>query len=89
LAHNKFSDWTPEEKKKVLGVPPLPKRSAPEKKKVHKKQKLDAFWIFGSCEAQQYKSWLMGCRDCDVECNICEAKFFGGSDCLACKTKRF
>jgi len=88
MAHNKFSDWTPEEKKKVLGVAPPPKPSAPEKKE-HKKQNLEAFWIFGDCEANQYKHWLLGCRDCEVTCKICEGKFFGGSDCLACKTKRF
>ena len=40
MAHNKFSDWTPEEKDRISGAAPLPRPSAPEKK-VHEKAKLE------------------------------------------------
>jgi hypothetical protein len=68
MEHNRFSDWTPEEKKKILGGKPRVPPTTPVKKQSHKKEKLDAFWIFAECEPNQYKSWLMGCRDCDVGC---------------------
>jgi hypothetical protein len=68
MTHNKFSDWTPEEKKKILGGNPRRAKPTGQKKTSHKKEKLDSFWIFGSCEANQYKNWLLGCRDCDAAC---------------------
>jgi hypothetical protein len=81
MAHNKFSDWTPEEKKKILGGNPKAKPRPPTKKHAHQKEKLEAFWIFGDCEPGQYKNWLLGCRECDAACQFCSGKFFGGSDC--------
>jgi hypothetical protein len=68
MAHNKFSDWTPEEKKKILGGKPRVTKPTSPTKSFNKKEKLDAFWIFASCEANQYKNWLLGCKDCDSAC---------------------
>jgi hypothetical protein len=53
MAHNKFSDMTPQEKNKMLGLRKQQKKTeiiadhSYEEESNH--QKLEAFWIFGSC----------------------------------------
>ena len=84
LSHNKFSDWTPEERQKLLG---LNLKSLPKKqpaKRNHPDKNLEAFWIFGKCEPKQYKHWLLGCRDCQEGCDECEGRFIGRSKCVTC-----
>ena len=83
MAHNKFSDWTEQEKSMRLG-----KKNRRERKFHNQKELLESWWIFGECSPRQYKS-IKGCEDCDPGCKMCSAKFFGfmGSVCDKCTDK--
>jgi hypothetical protein len=84
LAHNKFSDWTADEKQKLLGFKPYKTSKKQVHPRRHSDSNLEAFWIFGSCEPGQYKHWLLGCRDCATGCDVCSGRFIGGSKCKSC-----
>ena len=72
MRHNKFSDWTDQERKSILGLRKEDERFI---YKPHHEAKLGAFWIFGSCDEGEYKSWL-GCKPCDTGCGSCSGGLF-------------
>ena len=44
-------------------------------------------WLFPSCEPAEYRHWLLGCRSCPSECDVCKNRFVGRAKCVGCSTK--
>jgi hypothetical protein len=84
MGHNKFSDWTPEENKRILGYKSKRQIATPAPGDRHPHEALDAWWIFGTCDSGMYKNWFWGCENCAAGCKECSGYFFGGSACINC-----